>query len=176
MCGCLINKTSYSHQAHCSNCVLEFFLIAIYTSVHKTSMLSSLWDSYLEVLMSVVGSIQVQNLLDKGPVSYSFSTWPEFSSPISDKKTFEDIVVERRSHQVHFFKIRFHPLLSFVSVALLLIILKVELIIRCSCSDWFGILHFICSETYIGWIKGRVLSYHVPWRIPSLEQTAWLLL
>jgi len=46
-----------------------------------------------------VKEIKVQNLRDKGPVAYSFSAWPELSSPVSDKKTIEDIVVERRSHQ-----------------------------------------------------------------------------
>jgi len=53
--------------------------------------------------MPIAGLIQVQNLRDKGPVAYSFSTWPELSSPVPDKKKIEDIVVERRSHQVLLF-------------------------------------------------------------------------
>jgi hypothetical protein len=50
-----------------------------------------------------VKEIKVQNLRDKGPVSYSFSTMPELASPISDRRTIDDIVVDSRSHQRHVF-------------------------------------------------------------------------
>jgi hypothetical protein len=55
-----------------------------------------------ETQMPIAGSNQVQNLKEKGPVAYSFSTRPELGSPVSDKRTIENLVVDSRWHQVFF--------------------------------------------------------------------------
>jgi len=54
----------------------------------------------LFVLMPIAGSNQVQNLKERGSVIYSFSTRPELDSPVSDKQTMEDIVVDPRWQKV----------------------------------------------------------------------------
>ncbi|KAG0586975.1 hypothetical protein KC19_2G131700 [Ceratodon purpureus] len=49
-----------------------------------------------------VKEIKVQNVRDKGPVAYSFSTRPELAPPVSDKRT-QDILIDRRNHQRHIY-------------------------------------------------------------------------
>ncbi|KAG0555010.1 hypothetical protein KC19_12G136700 [Ceratodon purpureus] len=46
-----------------------------------------------------VKEIKVHNIKEKGPVSYSFSTRPKLGSPVSDKRTIENLVVDSRWHK-----------------------------------------------------------------------------
>jgi len=69
----------------------------------------------LFVLMPIAGPNQVQNLKERGPSMYSFSTRPGLDSPVSDKQEMEDVVINPRWQKVRILA-SFPDKLLFISV------------------------------------------------------------